>query len=97
LAAIELLTLSALFFKASNFVRPVMVGSDLQNVNKEAHFDQIISGGFDFSICGGDCKGVLSQVQRRDSSRPRHTFKQLSALVLDIALTSTITQQELMA
>jgi len=27
LAAIELLTLSALFFRASNFVRPVMVGS----------------------------------------------------------------------
>jgi hypothetical protein len=97
LAAIELLTISALFFRASNFVRLVMVGSDLQIVNKEAHFGQITSGGFDFGVCGADCKGMLSQVRRRDSSRPRQTFKQSSALVLDIAFISAITQQELKA
>jgi hypothetical protein len=97
LAAIELLTLSALPLRASNFARPVMVGSDLQIVSKEPHFDQITRGGFDFGVCDGDCKGVLSQVQRRDSSRPRQTFKQLPTLVSDIAVTSAITQQELMA
>jgi pimeloyl-ACP methyl ester carboxylesterase len=65
LAAIELLTIGALRFNASNFAGPVMVSSDLQIViEKETHCHQVISGKFDLGVCGGDCRGLLDQVTK---------------------------------
>jgi hypothetical protein len=61
LAIIELLTLTTLITGPSNFHGPVMVCTPIFSLScsEELIVYQVISGEFDFPLCGGNCTGVL--------------------------------------
>jgi pimeloyl-ACP methyl ester carboxylesterase len=81
LAAIELLTPSALRLRAVGFTRPVMVGSDLQTLNGEKLIRIRSSAANLTSLFVMEIVEDCSQVRRRRSSQMRQIFKQLYILV----------------